>query len=105
MECGGRVELLLPVREMRIKHWSLKRLTLPDGEVSVLDGEVIEGRRQGVREAVVEGREFGDEETQRPGIGDDVMDAEEEEGGAVREGDKGGSKEWAASEVEGESGL
>ena len=96
---------LLPERELSVEDRPLKPLALPDSEVSVLDWKLIKGGRQRAREGIIEGREFSQEDTQRPGIRDDMMHAEEEEEGVVRESEKRGAEQRARSEVEGESGF
>ena len=86
---------LLPERELSVEERPLKPLALPDGEVSILDGKLIKRGRQRAREGIIKGREFSQKESHRPGVRDDVMHAEEEEEGVVRESEKRGAEQRA----------
>jgi hypothetical protein len=66
-------QLLSPVRELTFKDFSLEPLSLPGGEVSILDGQLCERGGATFRESLIEGGDFFDEDAHRPPVTDDVM--------------------------------
>ena len=74
----GSSQLLLPIGQLALQHFSLQPLPLPEGKVGILQGQL--GQRAGLPSAIgrVEGRQFPQEDLYRPVIGDDMVHGEQQ---------------------------
>ena len=101
-------EPLAPEGEVARQHLPLEGLPLTDGEVGVLDRQRGERRRAPGRESSVERRHLADQDLDRPAVGGDVVEGEEQQvPGAVRprggraQADQRRPQQRPAREVEG----
>lgn len=72
-------ELPPPVCQVLFQHGALEPVTLPDGEVRVLDGQLRQGRRETAEEGFIEHRQLVEEQAERPAVRDDVVDVHQQQ--------------------------
>ncbi|MFT3769047.1 MAG: hypothetical protein QM820_26705 [Minicystis sp.] len=104
-ERGGAAEVGSPEIQVSRERFPIEGLTLPDGEVGILNGQLRERGGQALAERVLEEGELAKEDPERPAVRDDVMKRDEENLVVVGELDDLGPEERAAGEIEGEPGL
>src|SRR6201992_981979 len=71
-------QLLSPVRELPLQHFSLKPLPLPHSIVSILTPQRLKRRRPSLLQCFVERRHFPDQHSHRPSVRDYVMHGQEQ---------------------------
>jgi hypothetical protein len=96
--CSG--EDPAPMRELELEPLAREPLALPAGEVCVLDRELGERRGLALLEGSVEERELAQQETQRPAVGRDVVERQEEDVLRRREAQEAGAEHGPALEIE-----
>ena len=104
---GGRTrsQALAPVAQQLLQAVAAQTLALPDGVVGVVHGELRQGRRPGLDAGRVELPQLADEQAERPGVGGDVMDGQEQPVALRPAAQQDGVQQGAAREIEGAGGL
>ncbi len=99
---GGRaVEPFAPVVEPAPELLALLPLPLPDGEVGVLEAEFGQFRFLARADGPVALGEFGQEQGDGPGVGDDVVQGGQQDVVSVGQFEQGHAQQWAVLQREG----
>ena len=92
---------MLPVADLRFQHRALEPVALPVREIGVLDGQVRERRGPPGGEGRVEGADFTGQNLERPAVGDDVMERQDQDMLVFAQPDQGPPNQRRHREVEG----
>ncbi len=79
LQHGVGVELLAPVRKLRVQRLALEPVALPGGELGVLHAQRGQRRRLARGERGVERAQLPHQHTQGPAVGDDVVHVEQQQ--------------------------
>ena len=100
LQCGEASELPFPVRQLILQYRPLQPVPLPDGEVGVLNGQGRQRRRLARGESSTERSELTEEHDERPSIGDDVMNRQEQNMVALAQPHQRGAQQRTSCEIE-----
>ena len=97
----GPGQALSPVVDQRCQRGPGETLALGGSEGRVVQRQRWHRRRMASSARIVGGLKVGHEQAERPAVTDDVVHREKQRMGVRRDAHQGGTKQWAACQIEG----
>src|SRR5215472_8414703 len=97
---GKISQFVFPISELPFEHLTLEPAALPRGVVGILDWQRGEMRRLSAHEGAIEARELPPENAHRPAVGDNMMDAEQQQVLLLSEAKQLHPQQWTTFKIE-----